>query len=396
MKINSPLLPGLGGGAGGGGPLTGDIQHIHDPVLAKSDGKWHLFATGTGIPYRVSDDGVSWKYVKEIFTTLPAWHKELVPGTRNPWAPDISFWGGRWRLLYSVSTFGSQRSAIGMASSEKLGGEGWRDDGPVFTSHKGDPYNAIDPNIFVEKDGTLWLSFGSFWQGIFLLRLDPKTGKPVSEPKCIAARPGSTAVEAPFITQRNGWYYLFVSHDFCCRGVNSTYKSVVGRSKKIEGPYLDRDGKPLVAGGGTVVSQGLGRWRGPGHCAVVGDTFLCHAYDAESNGVPTLFMGSLRWDRSGWPSLKNQPKPPKWTGLIGAWEHTPEGGAATMLTFKPDGTTSAPGGTWSQEGHTVTVHWPDTKAPGGAWQDKLAVAKDFATYQGTNQQGQALRGRRVA
>jgi arabinan endo-1,5-alpha-L-arabinosidase len=376
--------------------LAGDIQHVHDPVLALSGGKWHVFSTGNGIPYRVSDDGIHWKYVKEIFTSLPAWHKELVPGTRNPWAPDISFWSGRWRLLYSVSTFGSQRSAIGMASCEKLGGEGWRDDGPIFSSQRGDPYNAIDPNIFVEKDGTPWLSFGSFWQGIFLLKLDPKTGKPASEPKCIAARPGSTAIEAPFITKRAGWYYLFVSHDFCCRGVNSTYKSVVGRSKKLEGPYVDRDGKALLTGGGTIVSQSQGRWRGPGHCAVVGDTFLCHSYDAQHEGIPTLFMSSLRWDSRGWPALKDTEKKTKWSDVIGDWEHQPDGGAATMLQLKADGSTSAPGGTWTREGQTITLRWPAEQAPGGAWLDKLTMAGDLSRYEGKNQQGQAIHGTRVA
>ena len=94
--------------------------------------------------------------------------------------------------------------------------------------------------------------------------------------------------------------------------------------------------------------------------------------------------------------LKDAAKPPKWTDPIGAWEHTLESGTASMLTFKADGTTSAPGGTWSRDGLTLTVRWPDEKAPGGTWQDKLTLAQDFATYQGTNQQGQALRGRRVA
>lgn len=376
--------------------LSGDIQHVHDPVMAISGGKWHLFATGNGIPYRVSDDGVRWKYIREIFTTLPAWHKEIVPGTRNPWAPDISFWNGRWRLLYSVSTFGSQRSAIGMASCETLAGEGWRDDGPIFTSQRGDPYNAIDPNIFVEKDGTPWLTFGSFWKGIFLLKLDPKTGKPVSEPKCIAARPGSTAIEAPFLIQHGGWYYLFVSHDFCCRGVNSTYKSVVGRAKKLEGPYTDREGKSLLLGGGTVITQSQGRWRGPGHCAVVGDTFLCHSYDAENNGVPTLFMSSLRWDTKGWPALKNPPKPPKWTDVVGSWEHAPDGAAATMLQLNADGSTSTPGGTWQRDGKLINLRWPAEQAPGGAWLDKLTLTADFSRYEGKNQQGQAIHGSRVA
>jgi beta-xylosidase len=282
-----------------------------------------------------------------------------------------------------------------MASCEKLGGDGWHDDGPIFSSQRGDPYNAIDPNIFVEKDGTPWLSFGSFWQGIFLVRLDPRSGKPASEPKCIAARPGSTAIEAPFITKHGDWYYLFVSHDFCCRGVNSTYKSVVGRSQKLEGPYLDRDGKSLLSGGGTIVSQSQGRWRGPGHCAVVGDLFLCHAYDAEHNGTPTLFMSGLRWDK-GWPALKDGEKKTKWADVIGDWEHRPEGGAAELLQLKGDGTTSAPGGTWQRTGRTVTLRWPAEQVPGGAWIDTLTIAPDFSRYEGKNQQGQAIYGTRVA
>ena len=113
-----------------------------------------------------------------------------------------------------------------------------------------------------------------------------------------------TAVEAPYIVYHAPYYYLFASFDFCCRGVDSTYRVVVTRSTSITGPYLDRTGLPMLQAGGTPVVSGSSRWRGPGHNAVIqrGDQWLnvYHSYDALNNGIPTLRISELVW-QEGWP-----------------------------------------------------------------------------------------------
>jgi len=115
------------------------------------------------------------------------------------------------------------------------------------------------------------------------------------------------AIEAPTIFRKNGYYYLFVSFDFCCRGPNSTYNVRVGRSRRVTGPYTDRDSKLMMEGGGTIVVTGGNRWRGPGHCAILqdkdGEKLVYHAYDADARGTPTLRIASLVWDASGWPTI---------------------------------------------------------------------------------------------
>jgi arabinan endo-1,5-alpha-L-arabinosidase len=185
----------------------------------------------------------------------------------NPWAPDISFFDREYHLYYSISTFGSQRSCIGLATNKSLDPASldyrWTDEGKVVVSMPGrDDFNAIDPNLVLDERGQPWLSFGSFHGGIKIIRIDPRTGKPLPPDLnmvTIAARPGGGAVEAPFVVFRGGHYYLFVSFDHCCRGADSDYKIMVGRSRRVVGPYLDRAGVPMVRGGGTLVLSGHGR-----------------------------------------------------------------------------------------------------------------------------------------
>jgi arabinan endo-1,5-alpha-L-arabinosidase len=139
-------------------------------------------------------------------------------------------------------------------------------------------------------------------------KLDAVTGKLSTDDSALyslASRPGNTAIEGAFITYRRGYYYLFVSFDFCCRGVNSTYKIMAGRSSQITGPYADRGGKPMRDGGGTLVYAGSDRWRGPGHNSIYIENgvywMVYHAYDADMNGAPVLRIEALQWDEDGWP-----------------------------------------------------------------------------------------------
>lgn len=299
-------------------PLSGAIHDVHDPVIAKEGGTFYLFSTGRGGPIRCSDDLIHWRHCGQVFFGLPRWARQQVPGVTNVWAPDISYFNGRWHLYYSLSTFGSNVSAIGLATNSTLDPQSpdyaWIDEGLVIASQATDSWNAIDPNIIIDTRGRVWLAFGSHWDGIKLRRIDAGTGKLDADDLtlyALASRPEHPrAVEAPFIVHRAGYYYLFVSFDACCQGVNSTYNIRVGRALEVTGPYIDRDGVALLEGGGTLILESSERWRGPGHNAVLqigGDWLLVyHAYDAELRGVPTLRIEELFWDEEGWPYVTRE------------------------------------------------------------------------------------------
>jgi arabinan endo-1,5-alpha-L-arabinosidase len=300
--------------------LTGAIRRVHDPVIMKDEDTYYVFCTGSGIPVRKSTDLIDWKiaFPAIVLSATPAWAREMIPGQNDIWAPDISYYNGKYHLYYAVSTFGKNRSVIGLATNttlnSKTDGYKWVDEGLILESVEADNYNCIDPNLIVDVDGIPWLAFGSFWSGIKMRRLDYETGKLSDEDQTLYSLARRTvnygAVEAPFIIRKGDFYYLFVSFDFCCRGADSTYYVAVGRSENITGPYVDRDGVEMLDGGGTQVTFPTERWRGPGHNAVLQENgveyIVYHAYDAENQGVPTLRIDLLVWDADGWPSISTE------------------------------------------------------------------------------------------
>jgi arabinan endo-1,5-alpha-L-arabinosidase len=288
---------------------------VHDPAIAHAATGWYVFSTGIedptgaqpgGVLLRSSHDGRRWRLRDTV--PVPAWVKEAVPGVRNLWAPDVSRHGGLWYLYYAASTFGSNNSVIGLLTSPVLEKSDpryhWTDRGLVVRSRTGDDVNAIDPNLAVDAAGDAWLAYGSFWSGITMVRVALPSGKPVeADPvryPLVDRHVPPNAVEAPFIVRHGAWYYLFASFDFCCQGVNSTYRTVVGRSASITGPYLDRTGTSMLAGGGSPVLDARGSMRGPGGESVTGDTLAFHYYDAADAGAPHLGLGRLAF-RDGWP-----------------------------------------------------------------------------------------------
>jgi arabinan endo-1,5-alpha-L-arabinosidase len=287
------------------GALTGDT-HAHDPSLWTDGATQHfVFSTGKGLQRLHSADGLSWNRIAPVFTDAnkPAWWATAVPAHKglDVWAPKLFRHAARFWVMYSISTFGKNVSAIGLASAESADASEWRDDGLVVASQASDNFNAIDPDVLTAADGRVWFSYGSFWDGIRLSELDPKTLKPIGETRFIARR--KDGIEAPTLIQRGDWYYQFVSHDFCCRGVESTYNIRVGRAKSVWGPYLDKDGVAMMERGGSLIEQGGPRWKGPGHQDVFGNKLVRHAYDAEDGGKPRLHIDELRWSADGWPSL---------------------------------------------------------------------------------------------
>ena len=286
--------------------LKGSIG-THDPTIIKEDSLWWQMNTGKGIPVKYSTDGITWTDGVRLFAEPLSWWKNYAPNmtTNDVWAPDLHSYNGRVWCYYSVSEFGKNNSAIGLASCSKIITGDWRDDGMVISSKSGSTsYNAIDPNLVIDASGNPWLVFGSWFDGIKLTKLNKSTMKPTGSLYSLAKKSGG--IEAPVIVYRSGYYYLFVSIGVCCNGVNSTYKVAYGRSKEITGPYKDKDGKNMTSGYCSLLDTGNSRWVGPGGQDVHqnGSKWVIarHAYDATDNGNPKLLINDLNWDSSGWPT----------------------------------------------------------------------------------------------
>ena len=314
-------------------PLPAREVPIHDPVMFRQDGTYYIFATGPGIAVWSSPDRASWTRQKPVFDTPPAWTVQAVPTFRGAfWAPDISFFAGQYYLFYAVSAFGKNTSCIGVATNATLDPRAanfkWVDRGKVIESVPGATnWNAIDPNIIAADDGTAYMAFGSFWDGIKLARLTPdrlRVADPLGSLPTIASRKtdpgapnpsappgnpidaGGNAIEAPFIFRHGDFYFLFASIDYCCRGPKSNYKMIIGRSGAIAGPYVDEAGAPLARGGGTILLAGDSKWYGVGHNGVNtfdgADYIVFHGYDAsDAHGRSKLRIERLRWTADGWP-----------------------------------------------------------------------------------------------
>lgn len=300
--------------------LTGNYG-VHDPVMARQGDTYYVFCTGDNIPFKKSTDMHYWWYPDHhVFPSGPPdWTWEEVPDfDGNIWAPDISYFNGKYHLYYSISSFGSNHSCIGLATNTTLDPDDpnyeWVDSGgPVVRSYSYNSYNAIDPALFIDDSGpetTYWLSFGSFWSGIKMRRIDPDTGYPLSSDPTLysIANRYYGAIEAPFIVYRNGYYYLFVSFDYCCRGVDSTYNVRFGRATSVTGTYYDRDGVSMMSAGGTQLTWPDDDWKGPGHNAVFLDNdgrywLVHHAYPVPYGWPSYMRIHELFWTPDGWPSL---------------------------------------------------------------------------------------------
>lgn len=283
-------------------PLTGNLS-VHDPGIIKTSNAYYVYGTGIGIEIKRANDGLNWSTIGKVFNFYPSWANLYVPNHEsNIWAPDIEYYNGKYYLYYSISSFGSNTSAIGLATSSNLP-NGWSDQGMVINSNSSKDYNCIDPNLVIDASGNPWLAFGSFWSGIKIVELNASTMKPKSGANIIGiASRGGGAIEAPDIVYRDGYYYLFASIDLCCKGASSTYKIIFGRSTNVTGPYVDKSGTDLMNGGGTIFDAGNARWKGPGGQSLMGTQAIAHhAYDASNNGAATLMIKNLYWDSEGWP-----------------------------------------------------------------------------------------------
>ena len=318
-------------------PEAWGAVNAHDPSIVKGDdGRWYVFSTDAsagdihqcGVQVRVSDDLINWEYLGTAFEDYEKTCAEEISAAglkpeahQGLWAPEAVKVGDQWRLYYSASTFGSTRSVIGMAVSESITGP-WTDKGIVIRSDANavSKPNAIDPCLFTDPSGKQYMTWGSFFGGIWLTELDGE-GFATGEPVRIAGFRGCRA-EGSYLVwlPQTEYYYLFVSYG----SLSEDYNIRVGRSRTVEGPYLDANGRNLadlvrenedrigvkLMGGyqllhdpGDGFSKGI---KAPGHCSVAADgerLWLCH-HTRTKTLAGWWFAMQIRpmvLSRDGWP-----------------------------------------------------------------------------------------------
>jgi arabinan endo-1,5-alpha-L-arabinosidase len=274
------------------------------------DGLIYAYSTNTGwtdlgptheqlIPILRSPDLVHWNFVGTVFSTRPKWKSQ-----GGLWAPDVTFYKGKYYCYYAMSTWGDGDPGIGLAMAEKAAGP-WTDEGKVFLSSEIGVGNSIDPMLVIEG-GRMFLFVGSF-RGIYGVPLSPDGRKPAGKPFQIA----DGAFEGSFIYRHGDYYYYLGSSGSCCEGAASTYHVLVGRSQELAGPYVDREGRPLLHGGGTMFLHGdsQGLFVGTGHNGDLvtddaGTTWIVyHAFHKNDPGRGrVLMLDRVNWV-DGWPEI---------------------------------------------------------------------------------------------
>ncbi|NMC41096.1 MAG: family 43 glycosylhydrolase [Bacteroidales bacterium] len=280
------------------GTLTAQVGRpfIHDPsTIMECEGKYYTFGTGGG--GLISEDGWVWN-----------------SGATRPGggaAPDVIKIGDRYLMAYGATgggLGGGHNGRILTMWNKTLDPKSpdfkFTEAVVVASSDGIEDNDAIDPGLFLDPtDGRLWCTYGTYWGFIRLVELDPKTGKRVEGNKALDI---AIDCEATTIIYRDGWYYLLGTHGTCCDGANSTYNIVVGRSRKVTGPYLDNMGRDMLKGGGKMVIAAGGRVVGPGHFGLwdLGDgvqKMSCHfEADLDQGGRSVLGIRPLLW-KNGWP-----------------------------------------------------------------------------------------------
>lgn len=286
--------------------VTGTVPS-HDPsTIVKSGVNYYVFTTGDNIPMTYSTNLINWSWGTSVFTSTPSWIANYVPGfTKTFWAPDVAWFNNRWNMYYSCSTFGSGTSAIGLVTAPSISqsaGTKWTDRGRVVSSSSSSDVNAIDASILVDGSN-VYMAYGSWHAGIGVVQITPSTGMPIGTRKIVAGG-NAASWEAPCLIKEGSYYYMFVNRGSCCQGVNSTYYIVVGRSTSPFGPFTDKNGVKLTAGGGTTVLAKQGNYIGPGHLSRITGTQkgAVHYYDGADNGNPKLEIVYFTWS-NGWPAL---------------------------------------------------------------------------------------------
>ncbi|THV67188.1 putative arabinan endo-1,5-alpha-L-arabinosidase A [Aureobasidium pullulans] len=299
---------------------SGTCTNAHDPSLIKrtSDGTYFRFSTGGGIAiHTASSIQGPWVYKGQV---LPNGANVANSGKTDLWAPDVSLVGSTYYLYYTASSFGTQNSVIGLATSSTMDVGSWSDKGSTgISSDSSKSYNAIDANLI--KVGSQYLmNFGSFWHDIYQVEMKstPNTVSASAGPSynTIFQPSGTHAVEGAYMINYNGGYYMFFSEGICCGldknrpAAGQEYKIKVCRSNSATGGFVDQSGKSCTNGGGTVVLPSHGNIYAPGGQGVYNDPSLgwvlyYHYVDTTigyADGQKRLGVNEIKWV-NGWPTV---------------------------------------------------------------------------------------------
>ena len=277
---------------------------LPDPsVIRGEDGYFYLYATENirNLPIHRSKNLVDWEYVGTAFTNDTRPNFEPKGGL---WAPDINKIGDKYVLYYSMSVWGGEWTCgIGCATADKPEGP-FKDHGKMFRSNEINVQNSIDP-FYIEDGGKKYLFWGSF-RGIYGIELsdDGLSIKKGAKLRQVAG----TAYEGTYIHKKDGYYYFFASIGTCCEGLKSTYTTVVGRSKKLFGPYVDKSGKKMLDNHHEVLIHKNDAFVGTGHNSEIvtdkagNDWMFYHAVSTKNPEGRMLLMDKVNW-KDGWPSV---------------------------------------------------------------------------------------------
>ena len=303
-------------GVGKANADTGQVSDIYrnpivdyslpDPsIIYGNDGYYYLYATEDirNLPIHRSKDLVNWEFIGTAFKddTRPDFEPK-----GGLWAPDINKIGNKYVLYYSMSRWGGEWTCgIGCAVSEKPEGP-FTDRGMMFRSNGIKVQNSKDP-FYIEDSGKKYLFWGSF-RGLYYIELT-KDGLKVKE-GCEPTKIAGTAYEGTYIHKRDGYYYLFASIGTCCEGIKSTYTTVVGRSKSLFGPYLNKKGEPMMDNKHEVLIGKNKQFVGTGHNSEIvtddngTDWIMYHAVKVDEPHGRVLMLDKVEW-KDGWPVVNN-------------------------------------------------------------------------------------------
>jgi arabinan endo-1,5-alpha-L-arabinosidase len=428
------------------------VYNVHDPSIKKFGDYYYCYSTDVGygisvrqgIQIRKSKDLVQWEFVGWAFDQLPSQGSQYITSMGGTpysalWAPYILKYGSEYRLYYSLSSAVPRLSMIGMATSSSPEGP-WTEKGIVVTSANDNTVqtNAIDPTVITTASGDQWMYYGSAWDGIYILKLNPATGLAASsgDKGTRIANRGFTNgkyngnIEGSEIIYNSDLkkYFLFISYDW----LQTKYNVRVGRADNPQGPFYDYNGIDLntnIDHGPMIVAPyqftGHGGWQGTAHCGVFddgnGQFYMAH------NGRPSvnsyfmdLHVRKISWTPDGWPVVS----PERFANvantavaaseLAGTWERieldyqvvpgysaeqvSPDLQIASQITVNANGTiTGNTSGTWTYNAPWLQIKWSTGSTENVRvdrerdWENKVGTTLVFT---GLNDQGVAVWGKK--
>jgi len=425
--------------------------NVHDPSVLKIGDYYYMYSTDVGygidvragIQIRKSKDLVEWVFIGWVFNSLPAMGTAFISQAggkafNSLWAPYIIKVGNGYRLYYSLSSALSRLSVIGLASAASPEGP-WTEEGLAVTSKNDNTVqtNAIDPTVVVTPAGEHWLYYGSAYDGIYVLKLDPATGLAASigDKGLRVVQRGSTGnsingnlegAEIIYDTAQSK-YYLFMSYDW----LQTKYNVRVARSNNPQGPFYDfngndvnipHDAAPMIVAPYQFI--GHSGWQGTAHCGVfkdgAGQYYMAHqGRPGSSTYSMDLHVRKIFWMPNGWPVVS--PERYAWEdnslvakdSLSGSWEQIILGYSivpgysaeqtsanfqvASTVTIDAGGTiNSNAGNTWVYTAPWLTINWATGSVnklfvqKGRDWENK----KSTIIFTGLNEAGTSMWGKK--